>query len=155
MEKTKLLTISVIGLLLLNMALMAFLWFGKGGDNHPRQPEGKQAQTKALNFLMDELKFDPSQRAACDLLLTKQRQDMDSLQKQNRQNRNNLFDNIKTGDTTASIAIANTQRQLEMSAFNYFRNIRALCRPEQLPKFDTIISEAMRMMGPIKPPAAN
>jgi hypothetical protein len=151
MEKTKLLSIAVIGLLFLNLGLLAFLWFNNG-QGRPQQGLGKQAQTRALDFLMDELKFDASQRAACSELLQTQRRDMDSLQNINRQNRNNLYDNLKTGDSTAAVAIGDVQRQVELAAFVYFRNIRALCREDQKAHFDRIIYDAMRMMAPLKPP---
>ncbi len=153
MEKTKLLTIAVVGLLLLNFGLLAFMWQarppkggGRGGG------DAKQAQSRALDFLMDELKFDPTQRAACRALLVQQRRDMDSLQNVNRQNRNTLYDNLKTGDSSAAIAIGDVQRQVELAAFSYFRHIRALCREDQKAHFDTVIYDAMRMMAPLKPP---
>ena len=149
MEKTKLLTFAVVGLLLLNLGLLTFLW--RACPPQDRQ-DGKQAQSRALDFLMNELQFDPTQRAACHELLVKQRRDMDSLQNVNRQNRNTLYDNLKTGDASAAATIGDVQRQVELTAFGYFRNIRALCREDQKPHFDNIIYDAMRMMAPPKPP---
>jgi periplasmic protein CpxP/Spy len=150
MEKTKLLTIAVIGLLLLNFGLLAFLWKG-GGQGRP--PEGgKNGQLKALNYLMDELKFDASQRSACGLLLQNHRYKMDSLQNINRQNRDRLYDNLKTGDSTAAFAMGTIQSQVELEAFSYFRHIRAVCNESQKEAFDRVIYEAMRMMKPPQPP---
>jgi periplasmic protein CpxP/Spy len=150
MEKTKLLTIAVLGLLLLNVGLLAFL-LKSGG--HGRLPEsGKGEQTKALEYLMDELKFDASQRSACGLLLQNHRRQMDSLQNENRQNRDKLYENLKIGDSTAAFTIGNVQGQVELEAFSYFRHIRAICHADQKDLFDRVIYDAMRMMRPPKPP---
>lgn len=150
MEKTKLLTIAVLGLLLLNVGLLAFLW-KNGGQGRP--PEGgRGAQTKALDYLMDELTFDAPQRSACGLLIQNHRRRMDSLQNENRQNRDKLYDNLKTGDSTFAFSIGNVQSQVELEAFSYFRHIRAICREDQKERFDRVIYDAMRMMKPPKPP---
>jgi periplasmic protein CpxP/Spy len=150
MEKTKFLTIAVLGLLLLNVGLLAFLWKGNG---HSRPQEGGRGeQAKALEYLMDELKFDAAQRTACGLLLQNHRRRMDSLQNENRQNRDKLYDNLKTGDSTAAVSIGSVQSQVEFEAFSYFRHIRALCHDNQKDLFDRVIYDAMRMMKPPKPP---
>jgi hypothetical protein len=150
MEKTKLLTITVFGLLLLNLGLLLFLW-SNGNQRRPAQ-EGRGAQEKALNYLMDELKFDAAQRAACGLFIQKHRYQMDSLQNINRQNRDRLYENLKTGDSTAALSIGAVQSQVELEAFSYFRRIRALCRDDQKAAFDHVIYDAMRMMKPPMPP---
>ena len=152
MEKTKLLTITVIGLLLLNLGLLVFLWQG-GGNAAGRVPEeGPRAQTKALEFLMNELKFDAAQRTACGQFLQNHRRRMDSLQNENRQNQDRLYDNLKSGDGSAAKAIGEIQAQVSLEAFNYFRNIRATCHDDQKELFDRVIYDAMRMMKPPKPP---
>lgn len=150
MERTKLLTIAVIGLLLLNFGLLAFLWKG-GGQGRP-PAGGKGEQLRALNYLMDELTFDAAQRSACGLLLQNHRYKMDSLQNVNRQNRDRLYDNLKTGDSTAAFSMGTVQSQVELEAFSYFRNIRAICKEGQKEAFDRVIYDAMRMMKPPQPP---
>ena len=150
MEKTKLLATAVIGLLLLNLGLLAFLW---SGGSQGRSPQGGRGeQTRALEYLMDELTFDASQRAACGQFLQNHRRRMDSLQNQNRMNRDILYDHLKTGDSTAAFSIGHVQAQVELEAFNYFRNIRAVCRDDQKELFDRVIYDAMRMMKPPNPP---
>ncbi len=151
MEKTKLLTFAVIGLLLLNLGLLAFLWRG-GNEGRPPEGGGPQAQTKALTFLMDELKFDATQRTACGQFLQNHRRTMDSLQNQNRQNQDRLYGNLKTGDSSAAQAMGDVQRQIQLEVFNYFRNIRAICHDDQKELFDRVIYDAMRMMRPPEPP---
>ena len=149
MEKTKLLTITVFGLLLLNLGLLLFLWNNSRANRPPQG--GKGEQTKALNFLMDELKFDAAQRAMCGVLLQKHRFNMDSLQNENRQNRDNLYENLKTGDSSAALSIGKVQSEVELEAFSYFRQIRAICSDNQKASFDHVIYDAMRMMKPPSP----
>jgi hypothetical protein len=80
------------------------------------------------------------------------RRQMDSLQNKNRQNRDKLYDNLKTGDSTFAFSIRNVQSQVELEAFSYFRHIRAICHDDQKEAFDRVIYDAMRMMKPPKPP---
>ena len=147
MEKTKLLTIAVIRLLLLNFGLLSFLWFGDGRERPPRDSGGGQ-QSKALEFLMKELQFDPQQRALSDARLLKHRFQIDSLRNAIRMHHDALFDQLKTGDSTDAFILGNLQRQSELEVFDYFRTIRGICKEEQKTHFDRIIYDAMRMMRP-------
>jgi periplasmic protein CpxP/Spy len=145
MEKTKLLTIAVIGLLILNFGLLSFLWFGNGQE---RVPQGGRGQSKALEFLMNELHFDPQQRAICDNRLLKHRFLMDSLGDASRTTHDRLFNHLKIGDTTGVFMLGDIQRQKQLEVFTYFYTIRTICKEEQKTHFDRIIYDAMRMLKP-------
>ena len=36
----------------------------------------------------------------------------------------------------------------ELFTYEHFRQVRAICRPDQLPRFDAAIGEAVQSMGP-------
>ncbi len=149
MEKTKLLTIAVIGLLILNFGLLSFLWFGTGQQRGSQgQLSGGRGQSKALEFLMNELHFDAQQRAFCDNRLLKHRFLMDSLSDASRSTHDRLFDHLKIGDTTGVFLLGDIQRQKQLEVFNYFYEIRQICKAEQKTHFDRIIYDAMRMLKP-------
>ena len=48
-------------------------------------------------------------------------------------------------------SIATVKKEEEMITFEHFRQVRALCRPEQTAKFDDVIFEAWQSMKP-RPP---
>jgi periplasmic protein CpxP/Spy len=149
MEKTKLLTIAVLGLLILNFILLSFLWFGTGQERAPQERlAGGRGQAKALEFLMNELHFDVQQRAICDSRLLKHRFLMDSLQNAHRMTHDRLFANLKIGDTSGVFLLGEIQRQNEIEVFSYFYAIRAVCKDDQKTHFDRILYDAMRMLKP-------
>ena len=42
---------------------------------------------------------------------------------------------------------AATQKTMELKMFNHLRNIRLLCKPEQLPKFDSLFGKVLNRRG--------
>ena len=50
-----------------------------------------------------------------------------------------------------AIESANWLTKIELTTFYDFKKIRSICNAEQQKKFDEIIGEAFRMMGP-RPP---
>jgi periplasmic protein CpxP/Spy len=57
-------------------------------------------------------------------------------------------------DSSALIArsneIADLQKRLDLATFRHFQNVRAICRPDQLQKFDTVIKEIVNRMTPFR-----
>jgi periplasmic protein CpxP/Spy len=147
MEKTKLLTIAVIGLLLLNLGTLGFLFFSKKpmGDRG-----GNNVQIKALNFLMTEVQYDEAQKQECNRILQTHRANMDKVHGEIRAQHNRLFENLASGDTSAVVVIGQLHQQSESEIFRYFTALRNVARPDQKPKFDRILDEAMRIMPPPK-----
>lgn len=149
MEKTKLFTIVIIGLLLLNLGTLGFLFMGSLKNRQP--PDGgRTVQDKALTFLMNEVQYDEQQRQACGKILQTHRRNMDRIHHSIRENHNIMFDNIAGGDTTTAAVIGDLYRQGEIEVFTYFTALRNVARPDQKDKFDRIIQEAMRIMPPPK-----
>jgi hypothetical protein len=44
-------------------------------------------------------------------------------------------------------AIAQKQKTLDLLTFKYFKSLRTLCTPEQLPKYDSMILPLLRKIG--------
>lgn len=149
MEKTKLLTLAIVSLLILNVGTLLFLVFRRPPPPHEgRRDNGGEAR----EFLMRELKMDDAQRKTFDLLREKHHITNDSLVEQMKLVRERVFDNFKTGDTTGIAQVSFLQQQIELNTFSHFRDVRAALRNEQQVHFDEIIREAMRMMSPKPPP---
>ena len=152
MEKTKLLTIAVIGLLLLNLGTLAFMWLGKKPPPRDMRERGEGGRPPAAAFLIKELNFDENQTVVYDRLRILQRKSQDSLQNVLRQNREVFFKGMPTRDSSKITTIGDIQKQFDMATFNHFREVRALCRPDQQTKFDSVIEDVLKMMAPKQRP---
>lgn len=143
-------------LLLTNIATLSIYWLKKpdheGGFGHaPANHEKRMGQ-----FMVDQMKFDATQEATYwklrDSMIATQRPVMDSM----RDAKKRFFDLLNQSDVTDSALItrsneiANLQKRLDLATYRHFRNVRAICRPEQLQKFDTVIKEIVNRMTPFR-----
>jgi hypothetical protein len=73
---------------------------------------------------------------------------MDSI----RNAKKRFFDLLNQAETTDSMLItrsneiAEMQKKLDLVTFRHFQKVRAICRPDQLQKFDTVIKEIVNRM---------
>jgi Spy/CpxP family protein refolding chaperone len=61
-----------------------------------------------------------------------------------------VIDTVKVNELADSIV--SIQKQIELVTFYHFQKVRAICTAEQQQKFDEVIDEAIRMLGPKPPP---
>lgn len=144
-------------LLITNIATLSIYWFKKpsrgGGPPDPAKREKRMGQ-----FMVDQMKFDDTQEAAYwklrDSMITAQRPLMDSI----RRAKKSFFDLLKLQDATDSLLhsrsneIAELHKRLDIVTFRHFQNVRSICRPDQLQKFDTVIKEIVNRMTPFRRP---
>ena len=143
-------------LLLTNIATLSIYWFKKpdheGGPGHePGNREKRMGQ-----FMVDQMKFDATQEAAYwklrDSMIATQRPVVDSM----RDAKKNFFDLLNQADATDSALITRSneiaalQKRLDLATFRHFQNVRAILRPDQLQKFDTVIKEIVNRMTPFR-----
>ena len=151
-EKSRLLWIAVISLLLINFFTLAFIWFHQPPRDHKPRSHGGVA-----GFLIHELKLSNDQVKKFDSLKEMHHEQVEKIQHDIRDLHKQFFDLIKT-DVPDSLkvksiadAMAARQKDIELITFSHFADVRKLCDVKQKEKFDDIIDEAMRMMAP-KPP---
>lgn len=151
-EKSKLLWIAVISLLLINFFTLAFIWFHHPSREHEPPPNGGVA-----GFLIHELKLNDDQEKKFDLLKEMHHEQVEKIQHNLHDMHREFFDLIKT-DVPDSLKVksiadsmASRQKEIELVTFSHFMDVRKICDAKQKEKFDEIIDEAMRMMAP-KPP---
>lgn len=142
-NNTRILTIAVILLLVVNIGLVYFILKGRKG---PDRREGRK---------------DPTEMMSKELNMTDQQQkDFKSMKEEHFKNVRPLFDSIRASKTaffslirdpnvTDSMIDAREQQVLAQQArldkitFDHFKKVRALFTPEQLPKYDSIINKMM------------
>ena len=148
MEKSKLLTFAVVGLLLLNFATLGFIFIQHPPRGFP--PQGMKDNAPA-DFIVHELNFNDTQKTEFMKLVAEHRKDMDNLREKDRENHKKLFDQLGISDTLSVNSvlqtIGNTQSDMAKITFTHFQKVNNLCTPEQRNKFNTVIQAALRMMA--------
>jgi hypothetical protein len=154
MEKTKLLTITVIGLLLLNLGTLSFLFLN--GKNHKLPHEGGRPQPKEI--IIEKLHLDAAQQKEYVKLIQWHRSEIRELDDNIRQAKNELYMqlsqaevNVKAKDSLI-ILINSNQKQIEETHFKHFEDIKKLCHKDQLEDFNELTEELSRIFTPNKPP---
>jgi hypothetical protein len=150
MEKTRFLTLVIVVLVVVNVVTLGFMFFrGSGGFPLPG------GHPPVASFLIHELKLDKKQVKAYSKMHQDHHRNKNAYQRQLAIAREVFFRGLSTGDTSNIAGVTAVQRQMEWNTFRHFRELRALCRPDQQQRFDKVIQEALRRMSRsdgIKPP---
>src|SRR5215471_3131195 len=126
--RQKWLLLLVIILLLTNITTLSIFWFVK-----PKQRPTPQERQRMGTWIVKELEFDKDQEASYwklrDSLVSQQRPIMDSMRA--------------------------AKKRLDFLTFQHFQQVRTLCRPDQLPKLDTVVKEIINRMTSSRRPSSN
>ena len=143
--------LAIIGILLIaNIALVSFLLMKKDGRNREKKPEWKAVIS---GFLKKEIGFDTVQLKQYDSLSDRHKSNMKKLTDSLRSTKEKQFKELAALNFSDSAmnAIADrsssTQKTMELRMFNHLRNIRMLCKPAQLPKFDSLFGKVLNRKG--------
>lgn len=150
MERTKLLTITIIGLLLINLATLGFLFLN--GPKPGGMPHEGSRQPKEI--IIEKLHFDANQQKEYEKLILWHRGKIDQLDDSIRQTKNTLYSglsesdiNTKTKDSLITLLNA-YQKQVEETHFKHFEDIKKLCKPDQQEDFMALTTELSRIFAP-------
>lgn len=156
MNKTKLLSISVVALLVMNLALMAFLMFGRPSPKHPRGgPPPQKERSGPKGMIIAKLSLDDGQQASYQLLIDAHKKSIKEQQTKIMEDKNHLFSLLKSDDLSQKdniiAKISLTQAAIENTHFQHFLDLKGLCRPDQIDDFNALTEElAVLFPGPGK-----
>ena len=156
MEKTKLLTITVIGLLLLNFATLGFLFFG-GTKGHKPPHDRPEGRPKPREIIIERLHFDVNQQKEYGKLIEWHRGEIKQLEDSIKVSKNELYlllNDDKVDEKAKVTLIDKTalfQKQIEAIHFKHFEDIKKLCKPEQQEYFNELTEELGRLFSRNKP----
>lgn len=150
-NKSKVL-ISIIAILLIaNIALVSFFLLKKDD----RKPEKRMDRKTVIgNFLKNEIGFNDVQMMQYDSLSNNHRKYMKTMFEASRNTKDRQFKELTASDFSDSVmnSIADqsaaSQKSMELQMFGHLKQVRALCTPEQLPKFDSLFVKVLRKKGP-------
>ena len=153
MNRTKLLTIAVIGLLLLNFGILGVMFFGKP-SHPPMHPNGGPKGEGPKQIIIERLHFDATQQKEYEVLVVEHRTKTDELHEASKKLHDELFSLLK-GDTinqgqsdSLILEIANNQKAIENLNFDHFNAIKKLCKGEQVGYFNELAGELARLFAP-------
>jgi len=158
MENPRFLKITIIVLLLVNIATLCFMWVShnRHGGAHLPPPHHGRGGPNAFEFLVHELKLDESQVKQFEEMRNQHHKNVQDVQEKSHDMHHRFFDLLAKNDSTSAVQLADSmaqyQKQIELLTFNHFMKVRAICKPDQQKKFDEVINEALRMMAPPKGP---
>lgn len=153
MSKFRFLSVSVVLLLLLNIATLAYLFYTRKDTERPGPPGRVVA-----DFIIQQLQLDATQQEKFAELSDRHQGILREVHKADRDLHDIYFNLLKTDhpDTkradSVSMLIADQRSLMEMATFVHFQELRKLCRDDQKKRFDATIDEIARRMGPKRPP---
>lgn len=139
--------LTIIGILLVaNIAMITFFIMKKDTDRHQKRPDRKEM---IANFLKNEIGFSTAQLQQYDTLSTRHRENIKIMFDSLRSTKDKQFKDLTAGNFSDSVinSVADqsavSQKIMELQMFNHLKNIRMLCTPEQLPKFDSLFVKVL------------
>jgi Spy/CpxP family protein refolding chaperone len=153
-------TVIVLLLLTANLVTLALLWAHKNPErgflNPP--PPTPQPGGQVFQFITNELKLDSSQQEVYKKLRDEHQLQVRPLQDSIGKAKDSFFDLLKLENVTDSMVenyssrIGNMEQQRDVFTFRHFQKLRTICNKEQKIKFDSIIQQALKQMGPPRGP---
>ena len=155
MGKSKLTLLLIIGLVILNLTTLGFIFFNS--QNKRNHPPMEQMKGNPKEMIIEKLHFDDNQKKEFQKLIDWHK---GAIQKHDKEIRNakielysllaeqNVDANAKDILTTV---IATNQKAIEEAHFKHFEDIKKLCKANQLDDFTNLSKELARIFTPNKP----
>lgn len=148
MSKSQFKTFLIFALLISNLTLIGFQFFLKPERRH-RPPNPKTIVVKRLGL-------DAKQQKDYSQLIQKHQHEIQKRDLEINRSKKLLFEHLNSETTShfndsICTRIGQIQAQIESEHLAHFQNVRKLCRPDQLPKFEKLSKDLARIFSP-KPP---
>ena len=141
----------IIGILLIaNIVMLSFFIMKKDSGKPEKRPDRK---AMIADFLKKEIGFNETQLKQYDTLSDKHREGIKKMFDSLRSSKDNQFKQLTAGNFSDSVMnitadqSAASQKIMELQMFSHLKNVRMLCTPEQLPKFDSLFVKVLNRRG--------
>lgn len=153
--RNKVLSLLVLVLLLTNILLVVFFVFMK--PEAPKPSFKRDPHTDVMRVLEKEVGFNAQQMEEYKKLKDQHWDRMKPYFGEMRAARNNFYKLLNQASVPDSVvnrladSVAAKQKQMDLQTFRHFSQVKALCTPEQQPKFDSLVQQVIKKMGGRKP----
>jgi Spy/CpxP family protein refolding chaperone len=151
-SRTKVLISIIAVLLLTNIAMLIFV-VGTRDHRRKRGDEGNRGPGTSISIVLEQkVGFTREQMDKVKELRGTHREKMHSLFEDIRLAKISFYGHLGENEVNDSVfntsgnAIAEKQKAIDLQAFKNLRELRALCTPEQLPKYDSIMPGVLENM---------
>lgn len=148
MNKIKILTWMVSVLLMLNIVLIWLLL-----SNH--KPGGRREEPKF--YIIKTLNFDSEQEKVYEKLIQEHQSRMQNSRHKLMQLKNKLYSTLNdinsspTSKDSLMAEISREQLKIEQINYSHFKDIKNICKPEQITHFNQLTSELSKLFSPPPP----
>lgn len=150
MQKTRFISILAVGLLLSNIALVAYIALNTERIQGRPQPPPPHGDPKKI--IIERLHFDEGQVEEYKKLISAHRAEVVANDQQVRALKDELYhtlvDNNAGNRDSMIAAIVDLQRRIENVHYDHFLAIKKLCRPDQQRDFEELAPDLTRLFGP-------
>lgn len=153
MNRTKLLTVAVIGLLIVNLGTLGFLLVNK--PQHPMHPPaGGPRGEGPKKIIIERLHFDAEQQKQYEILIEDHKSKVNDFHEKTRKMHDELYALLGAEPVNKAAAdslmqqIAADQKAIDLVNFDHFEKIKALCKPEQIGYFNELVDELGKLFAP-------
>ncbi len=147
MSKVKLISSIAIGLLIVNLAILAFLFF-----NRPGHPGGEGPR----KMVIKKLGFDDSQIASYDALIETHKKEIKGVQEDLKKTKKELFSTLRsdhdaTDENQLIEHIGGLQMRMEQIHYAHFQALKSICKPDQMAAYNELCLEIAGLFDPLPP----
>jgi len=149
MKKEKLLVIGIVGLLILNLGTLGFLFLGQRNSFPMGRPKGPPPVDK---IIIEGLKLDETQIDKFEQLKKEHRHGMEDFELQNKVLHDAYFEKLKSDSINKNdlqvllTKISYLAVYRDSITFDHFRKIRFICNANQKASFDKLIDDIIHTM---------
>lgn len=141
MKKTNFLKLTLIGLLLLNLSTLSFIFFKYNKSDENRK------SNKPDQLIINKLEFNNKQENSYKILIQKHRQQINIIQETILNYKNNLYTKLKNNSSSKTqidsliTKINEQQKNIELINYNHFLDIKGICSQKQIPAYNELVNE--------------
>jgi hypothetical protein len=149
-NNSKVLVAIIVILMITNIVLVSLFLLGNDGGKREKRMDRK---AMIAEFLKNEIGFNAGQLQQYDTLSNKHREKIKNLYDSLKSSRDTQFKQLAAGDFSDSVMnmvadqSATSQKMMTMQMYNHVKNIRLLCTPGQLPRFDSLFVKVLNKRG--------
>lgn len=158
MTKVRFLTIAVIGLVVLNAALIVGMVLSRPPAHppHPKDVHKGPMKDRPKKIIVDRLEFDEGQVKQFEVFIDKHSGVVKTQDKGIQSSKRELYALLNTDDFSARDSLVGQLiehlRVIETAHFDHFADIKSICREDQMEAYEELTHEIQEIFRPKGPP---